>query len=420
MNEITTKKTRNPLVHLLNHHIAARQGRIRRRNSSLLVLILFITVSIGVITSYRQLLGSSANNDSTLDNFIEGSGAPPLPPHEDFWEKPLSSCIHVDNICSQNDNWFYAPTANNFNKDTYQPTIRLVLNRTEIINSHGHDIFLNKDIKFDAKSSSYWYYDEAKCSYSETQYHLVVQSSYNHMIGEFYSRTMLGLNQWMRDYPPKSNADIQTYVHFVDRRKDLLEGHKLFLSGLPNNNKFDNFVKLMSSYNEDSDSCQCYRKLIFCGYDVTEHNITTLTSNSSNDDNNNRIEMEYTIKPRGNIQNKKSDCQWDNANCIAYRKLRRDLLVTYSQKDKDLDYKIRQYQTQILVDKGIHDTNVDGYKFIGLAHRKYRRIWLNIDDAIEMCDKKYRRYKIICLKVDVEEAKTSEEQFLMHRSLHGE
>ena len=94
--------------------------------------------------------------------------------------------------------------------------------------------------------------------------------------------------------------------------------------------------------------------------------------------------------------------------------------VVAFQKDKDLDYKIRQYQTQILLDKGIHNTNVDEYKFIGLAHRKYRRIWLNIDDAIEMCDRKYRRYKIVCLKVDVEEAKTSEEQFLMHRSLHGE
>ena len=133
MNEVTTKleKKSNPLVHLLNHHIAARQGRRRRRNSSLLVLNLFITVSIGVITSYRQLLSSSANkHNNALDNFIEGSGAPLLPPHEDFWEKSMSSCLHVDNICSQNDNWFYAPT-NNFNKDTYQPSIRLVLNRTD-------------------------------------------------------------------------------------------------------------------------------------------------------------------------------------------------------------------------------------------------------------------------------------------------
>ena len=80
-----------------------------------------------------------------------------------------------------------------------------------------------------------------------------------------------------------------------------------------------------------------------------------------------------------------------------------------------------------MVQKGIISNNtsstdninvVDEWKFIGLAHRKYRRVWLNIDAILDMCDTNFQRNKVLCIKVDVEEI-YSEEQLLIHRSIHA-
>ena len=430
MNNMAKGKS-NPLKRLLNRRSSSTNTSQRKARWKDLLPLLFTSSAIGLILSYGQI--SSNDKSEILDSYLEG--APPPIPHKDFWEQPESSCIHVDNVCSQRDKWFYASSGKN--DGAYQPTIKLVLDKNEIAPQHGHDIQINTNIKFDVSSSSYWFYDKDTCKYSSVPHHLVVQSAYNDMVGEFYSRTMLGLNQWMRDYPPISYDDIQTYVHFVDKRKRLFEGHKLFLSGLPNNNKFYSFESLMPD-----GPCRCYRKLIFCGYNVEKATATnigdnvenaTMSSGSESTDKNSTStskkeksseEQALVIKPRGNIRNKKVECKWQNRDCIAYRKLRTDLLKTYSSKDPDLDEKIREYQRQILAQKGIVGHNitnstVGGWKFIGLAHRKYRRIWLNIDDAMSMCDKHFRSHNIVCIKVDVEEAESPEQQFLMHRSLHA-
>lgn len=51
-----------------------------------------------------------------------------------------------------------------------------------------------------------------------------------------------------------------------------------------------------------------------------------------------------------------------------------------------------------------------------MTDRKYRRIWLNIDDAIKTCEE-FLLHKVMCIKLNVEEAESSEEQLLMHASL---
>jgi hypothetical protein len=62
--------------------------------------------------------------------------------------------------------------------------------------------------------------------------------------------------------------------------------------------------------------------------------------------------------------------------------------------------------------------HVDEWKIIGLMDRKYRRVWLNIDDAIETCHK-FFLHKVICIKLNVEDADSSEEQLIMHASLNS-
>ena len=184
-----------------------------------------IAILIFVATSYimimHLLLGQSSNN-SIADPISIYS--PPPQPYEYhfeesyFWEQNESNCIHVDNICSIWDanrttgEWFYYTTTttttqwnnNNNTNNTHQSSIRLVQRQGEIGRHDKMPLKINERIKFDVLSaSSYQSYKDDKdiCSFSQVPYHLVVHSGYNHMIGEFYSRTILGLNQWLRDYP---------------------------------------------------------------------------------------------------------------------------------------------------------------------------------------------------------------------------
>lgn len=278
-------------------------------------------------------------------------------------------------------------------------------------------------------------FDDVTCTYSPTPHHMVLHSDYNHMIGEFYSRSILGVYQMLRNVPSSSLTKLHYYVHFVDRRNDLFDGHKLFLGGLPKyNDRLDNFVSIMPD-----DTCRCYSKLIFCGYDVVTKNNSNNSARSTishprrNRKNNNNVASlntdededesasdSITLKPGQMIG--KSKC--NPPNCTVYRELRQGLLENYSLKYPNLDERIYQYRRKILIDEKIllkNDTigDINDWKFVGLTHRKLRRKWLNINDALVMCRQKFSKYKVVCLKVNVEETDSPMEQLLMHRSLHA-
>eukprot|EP00578_Thalassiosira_sp_NH16_P007614 CAMPEP_0181114184 /NCGR_PEP_ID=MMETSP1071-20121207/20741_1 /TAXON_ID=35127 /ORGANISM="Thalassiosira sp., Strain NH16" /LENGTH=347 /DNA_ID=CAMNT_0023198263 /DNA_START=178 /DNA_END=1221 /DNA_ORIENTATION=+ len=158
-------------------------------------------------------------------------------------------------------------------------------------------------------------------------------------------------------------------------------------------------------------------KLIFCGYDAESAPASSIAHDADPE------EVATVFKPRPAITNPDAQCYVSlDPKCVAYRKLQRDLISTYREKDPDINQKIRQYQRRILIENGLIHNNtsdVDEWRLVGLAHRTYRRIWLNIDDAIALCDRKFRRHKIVCITIDVEEATSPEEQLLMHRSLHA-
>jgi hypothetical protein len=97
-------------------------------------------------------------------------------------------------------------------------------------------------------------------------------------------------------------------------------------------------------------------------------------------------------------------------------------MKTHSERYQDLDEKIQRYKRIILIEMGLVSNNTidtDGWKFVGFARRKSRRLWLNIDDVISMCNGTFGEHKVACVIVDVEEAESPEEQLIMHRSLDG-
>ena len=231
------------------------------------IVVIIIAASILGVTRYGRSLREimsvlQSSTSSTNDSQHPRSTVAP-PRREEFWERTEESkCFHIDNVCNWNDGWFYGP---NRGRADYQPTVTLLGTMLEDINilqwNDLNNFHVDERIQVNISSDSHDTYDEGACSFSPTPYHLVAQSAYNEMMGEFYVRTIRGLNRWMRDYPQVSDDDVQIYAHFVERY-DMFEGHRLFLAGLPNNNVFESFASLMPR----NDTCQCFRKLIFCGY----------------------------------------------------------------------------------------------------------------------------------------------------------
>ncbi|KAL3817224.1 hypothetical protein ACHAXA_009511 [Cyclostephanos tholiformis] len=374
---------------------------------------------------YSPNLGRRNNRGTDWDDrYLTGDGPPPPPTTTStstakyFWEREGSSCIHVDDVCGHGSGWFYGPSSGHREASLHQPSILLVQNYSDLIETHIYldGLMIDGRIRFSVNSSSsttrHGNYDDSTCSYSPVPNHLVVQSAYNDMMGEFYSRTILGLNRWMRDFPTSSHEDVQTYIHFIDRRKGrILEGHELFLGGLPNNGIFDSFAALMPK----NDTCQCYERLIFCGY-VVKDGITTTSMIDAD-------EGTIIFAPGQSITNPKTDkLDWRDAG-DKYRILRTELIDTYSRKWPDLNERIVQYQKRILIQRGIilndDPSDVIDWKIVGLTHRRARRVWLNIDDVVTTCNEKFRLHRIVCITINVEAAKSAEEQLLMHRSLHA-
>ena len=427
----------------------------------IVLVVSFAATILGVVWHERSLRetmmllvlrqsSSSTNNNSTDDDH-------PSSTTTEFWEGTRageSKCFHVDDVCNWKDGWFYhhrGPTnhrgghrRDREDSHYHQPTVTLLGTMSEDVRmldwDNLNDFRVDERIRVNISSynsSSHGgdddddRYAEGACSFSPTPYHLVAQSAYNEMMGEFYVRTIAGLNRWMRDYTTRvSEDDIQIYVHFVERY-DMFEGHRLFLAGLPNNNMFESLASLMPR----DDTCRCFGKLIFCGYLM--ENMTTFRNDNhskmmSNDERcsssfkervHNKFDSDdpnaIVFKPDLRIPTPPTDCNECRDN--AYRELRSDMMKTHSNRYKDLDEKIIRYKRRILVEMGLVSNNTidaeGGWKFIGFARRKSRRMWLNIDVVMSMCNKKFREYHVACILVDVEEAESPEEQLIMHRSL---
>lgn len=340
----------------------------RRRVQILLLLLVCIASSIRSFMNIRSI--------HSLDGFIE-EGIPPAPPVSansatakrrarrnvtNFWEHPDSNCIHVDHVCRRRRLWFYRTT----NETSHQPS--LTYWQGNITQSHGYgDV---SRVEFNVSSAVRDIEDLNNCPYSSVKHHLVVQSAYNDMMGEFYSRTLLGLNQWLIDYPIESHEQVQMYPHFVKFDRRMLVGHQMFLGGLPNNDLFRSF----NDFVRDG-RCQCFEKLVFCGYSRERHNKAQLypQQNFTGDQADRMVDV---IKPSGKIDNPKTQCGFTtdresllSHNCAGYRRLRNTLHKVFNQKAPGLSERIRAARREILLGKGALSADDNEWKIVGLAQR---------------------------------------------------
>jgi hypothetical protein len=375
-------------------------------------------------------LSSSKNNNNTTTgtekcNF-EHLCCPKRSSYSHFWDHNNNpNCFHLEYIChGSNGEWFYdysvASSRNNQNTTTTRHVKDHQITLVYDSKSQHPTVTPDTRIHFNISSSSSNMYNNddglSQCPYSHTPHHVVSQAAYNHMLGEFYVRMVMGLNLWMKEFPPESDHDVQMYLHIPAKDKTIFDGHRLFMGGLPHNGKIDNFLSLVEGNNNNrGGSCECYQTLAFCGYTVNQTaNTLELTSQINyKEKRTDKSRWCSGIRGKSNI----------DVNCTSFSEVRQDMLAQYNKKHPTLQVDVREYKRQTLIKIGltsdeVEKEGVDEWKIVGLTMRQSRRRWLNIDDAVKACDN-FRSQKVVCITVNVEEAASAEEQLLMHMSLNA-
>jgi hypothetical protein len=125
---------------------------------------------------------TSASNDTVLTR-VEGKDWFQA---DRFTSIPFieNSCTYVEHICHSSGRWWYQPTVG-----SKQPEFKLL---TELRGAPGYP----KSVKVKAMDDSLMSY--RKCPESPIPNHLVMHSFFNNMLGEFYTKTLVGLHELVR------------------------------------------------------------------------------------------------------------------------------------------------------------------------------------------------------------------------------
>jgi len=420
---------------------------------------------------------------------------------DNFWWRASNTCLEVDYICqvenSKRDgwNWFYFPNSSRGTHSSEQRLFQPSMELKPAMPTYDAVNFANLDTSVSVKASSKldWhdlqflndshfviptrhqaitnstYHQHLKlglssgsevCKISSTQHHIVLQSLYNDMIGEFYMRTVLSVYQMMSNHKlfrqlelsilQSHNAtnlvdpweeDMQFYIHLGYFNKKLLDGHQLFLSGLQILRRQQYASSLSSIFNhrkrrrvESTGDCHCYQKLIFCGYDIYSQNDTDPKASKAPIVNP-QAARNYTLWPSEFLNNEGIGriCRFPGSlnqhaknDCKIWAGLRDFLISNIEMNHPTLEDEITNHRRTILLQKGLVDEGYGGnskeWKFVGLTQRTYRRSWLNLPGVLSRCESAFvgnatNLQKVVCVEINVEQASSPYEQLLMHRSL---
>jgi hypothetical protein len=314
-----------------------------------------------------------------------------------------NSCFFVEDICHSTHQWFYDNSNGNGNRNSstssHQPFPLKVKLRWEGIESlpKGYPDTLVVDSQIPSNNLT--------CKYSPIPNHMTLFSYSNHMLGEFYTRALMGLsdivnagsnhpnNKFMKQFQTQT----QLYLHFEKGTSQVLESHQLFLD-LFSNNPILPFRKLL-----DNTNCRCLKRLIFCGYDVHQRkkkNGTTIT----------------TLQPRpsvGIVKHVSDYTSSSNTTRGAKHAVRQLVLQTIVGDNPLMQTRIQEYREYMIMEAckwtrteyQQHNNNNEGtkdWKIVGLAQRTGRRRWKDLNALQEHCNTKFKAHKIICTTVNIE------------------
>ena len=424
------------------------------------------------------------------------------------WWRNSRQCFEVDQICHavKANEWFYYPQTNqpvqdvpdyylfqpnmelksapakyDGGKDRGESRISIKVASSSILHPNDIDFEINIGQSFLVKSAKHDNNNSLRCQISSIPTHIVLQSLFNDMIGEFYARTLVRLyhlmmkgaeeqtNQQSRSKKMPWDERIQFYAHISYGNKKMLDGHKLLLSGMlsdPESPVAKSFIDLFtdeedtggsssSSSRSSSADCQCYEKMVFCGYDVYTHDVNVLSedlepANIVRGSGNVGVDINGTNEQYSQIENDAMNLSFDNNlkytlwsatildeskepgcsrgageegdeySCKEWNRLRKFLAKNFHRHYRTLDEDIIEQRMEALLAKGVIESgyvgNTTEFHVIGLTQRTYRRAWINLPDIIEKCDAAFVG-RAICVEVNVEKMSSPYEQLVMHRSL---
>lgn len=259
------------------------------------------------------------------------------------------------------------------------------------------------------------------------------------MIGEFYSRTLLYMHKLLSvaptirkmmlesnnminttstNQPPVENT--QYYVHITMTDKKLLDAHKLFLTGMHELNTTQ-YMWTKSAGDlvlpENDNGCQCYEKIVFCGYDTyAERDIFKLWPGKYVDTLGDEIEGDSPCNPVNPSFTKFPD------QCQEYAKLKSYVLANIETNYPKSNEAIMHFRRSVLMERarsinGNYNGDTKEWAIVGLTQRYSRRKWLNLPSIIEDCNTKFYDQKVVCVEVNVEGSTSPEEQFILHAAM---
>ena len=516
---------------------------------------------------------NDGNHYSESDDNSDGGGDNNNNNRAAAWWRNNSRCFEIDYICHHpySNKWAYmtsmtTETSPNTKEVVFQPTMELKPSAWKYDGSR-YNAQMRIGIKVDSPTrrkqqgmmqmqmeeeegnnnkqgnddDDDFSFDQ--CQLSKTPTHMVLQSLFNDMVGEFYSRSLLGLYQTMMmgvekdDYHDSSSGsvgedkngneednnnnesstssstpllpweeDIQFYIHIPLKGKQVLDGHKLLTAGMlanPNAGMPKSFLDLFqqpsnddtedeeegskeegdggaadnATNNNNEDECQCYRKMVFCGYDTFTHDEQVLSEDidiveeyhekkqhRGNDDDDDEEDMEsntdgddeaggddeeekdqtnstvsetppsfnpnlkYTLWSSGTVDTYKNgrdppltpDCI-KGKNCQGYANLRNLMSSNFVKHYPTLSDDIVTFRRMALLENSVINDDYSGdtneWLVVGLTQRTYRRAWLNLLTVMKRCNTIFNDRRVVCIAVNVEDTSSPYEQLILHRSL---
>eukprot|EP00985_Skeletonema_marinoi_P028682 scaffold25693_cov229-Skeletonema_marinoi.AAC.2 len=432
------------------------------------------------------------------------------------WWRNNRLCFEIDYICHrpQSNTWAYM-TSSKWKQNVFQPTMELKPSAWKY-DGGRYNAELRVGIKVDSPSRKRMERGDSgddsgeefsfdTCQLSTTDTHVVLQSVFNDMVGEFYSRSLLGLHQTMmmgvqQDDDDNQNdddnstdndeaksssqslalpweQDIQFYIHIPLQGKEVLDGHKLFTAGMLANSNAGmpmSFLDLFQPPENVEDDCQCYRKMVFCGYDVYTHDeqvnsedidtVEHYDKKTKEDDEEEEMEsnpgddkvgsdeedvkqansnkktstdllavsdnspsfnpsLKYTLWSSGTVAEHKKDTINCNRGekCQGYANLRSLMSSNFVKHYPSLIDDIVKFRREALLAKSLISDDYSGdtkeWLVVGLTQRTYRRAWLNLPTVMKQCNTKLNGRRVIFIEVNVEDTSSPYEQLILHRSL---
>lgn len=363
------------------------------------------------------------------------------------WWRQTKTCFEVDHICHTpgNDWFYYEPQSNR--STSFQPSMEL----KNAAWNYDKGMIANTRVNFTVNASSIVhgvYIDEhtfqqssGTCKISSIPTHMTLHSNYNFMMGEFYVRTLAQLHLLMTSHKNLNaneivpqEQDIQFYVHLSHGDQTLYDGHKLLLSGMLSREDAAEVKSILDLFDMASDgigeqdvsNCECFEKMVFCGYDVFTDKIPSnkRTNNLIPDQN-----LTYTLWNAANTALKWNgycsvdEIRTDLYSCNEWANLRTFLASNLMKRYPSTTNDILRFRRFKLLEKGFINKSYNGttheFIFVGLAQRSSRRSWINLPQVMELCNSLYteKQINVICVEINVEKTINPHEQLVLHRGV---